>query len=121
MESKNDKRSQLEGKGIIFIWGTIYDALAESVCREIIEANMESRVGCIQMLINSGGGSCQAGFSIIDMMEWSRILICTAGFGIVGSMATLIFIAGEKGRRVIKPGTAQGMAGFDIHPDQPAR
>lgn len=106
MNTKDERRSHMEDRGIIFIWGTIDDAMAESVCRDIIELNMDGRAGCIQMLINSTGGSCQAGFAIIDMMEWSRIPVCTAGFGIVGSMATLIFIAGEKGRRVITPGTA---------------
>ena len=33
------------------------------------------------------------------MMQWSRLPIYTAGFGLVGSMASLIFIAGHPGHR----------------------
>jgi ATP-dependent Clp protease protease subunit len=58
------------------------------------------------MVINSPGGSCPAGFSIIDIMEWSRIPIYTTGIGMIASMALLIFMSGEKGRRVITPRTS---------------
>ena len=106
MKQTKEHENILEGKGIIFLWGVINDSMAENICQKIIEINVEGKVGCIQMLINSGGGSCQAGFSIIDMMEWSKIPVYTAGFGVVGSMAAMIFIAGEKGRRVLTASTA---------------
>ena len=60
----------------------------------------------IQMIINSPGGSCPAGFSIIDMMEWSRLPIYTTGIGMIASMGLLIFMTGEKGRRVITARTS---------------
>jgi ATP-dependent Clp protease, protease subunit len=106
MKMEKENPNNLVEKGIIFLWGQVTDSMAENVCRQIIETNIAGKVGSIQMLINSGGGSCQAGFSIIDMMEWSRIPIYTAGFGIVGSMASLIFIAGDNGKRVVTPSTA---------------
>lgn len=53
------------------------------------------------MIINSPGGICSAGFSIIDIMEWSTLPIFTTGIGMIASMGLLIFMTGEKGRRVV--------------------
>jgi len=106
MSEKEQSKDKLDGTGIIFIWGAIDDASAEEVCKQIIEANLQGKVKFIQMLINSCGGSCQAGFAIIDLMEWSRIPVYTAGFGLVGSMASLVFCAGAHGHRVVTPSTA---------------
>jgi ATP-dependent Clp protease protease subunit len=58
------------------------------------------------MIINSPGGSCASGFSIIDIMEWSRIPIYTTGIGLVASMSLLILMTGEKGRRVLTSRTS---------------
>lgn len=107
MKSSNDSRhAHLDDRGIIFLWGAITDAAAETVCRQIIDANLSGRNRHIQMLIHSGGGDCPAGFAIIDLMAWSRLPVHTAGFGLVGSMASLIFAAGAPGHRVITPATA---------------
>ena len=100
------KEQGLKDFGIIYISGGIDGGTAESVCKEIIEYNIKAEVNQIQMVINSPGGSCPAGFSIIDIMEWSRIPIYTTGIGMIASMALLIFMTGEKGRRVITPRTS---------------
>ena len=92
--------------GIIYVSGAIDGGAAESVCKEIIEYNIKAEVNQIQMVINSPGGSCPAGFSIIDIMEWSRIPIYTTGIGMIASMALLVFMTGDKGRRVITPRTS---------------
>jgi ATP-dependent Clp protease protease subunit len=86
--------------------GDINESSAEQLCKELIEHNIKGDVGQIQMIINSTGGSCASGFSIIDIMEWSRIPIYTTGIGIVASMALLIFMTGEKGRRVLTARTS---------------
>ena len=39
-------------------------------------------------------------------MEWSRIPIYTTGIGMIASMGLLIFMTGEKGRRVITSRTS---------------
>ncbi len=100
------KEQGLKDFGIIYISGAIDGGMAESVCKEIIEYNIKAEVNQIQMVINSPGGSCPAGFSIIDIMEWSRIPIYTTGIGMIASMALLVFMTGEKGRRVITPRTS---------------
>ena len=70
---KQKKENGLSDYGIIYISGAIDGGTAESVCKEVIEYNIKGEVNQIQMIINSPGGSCPAGFSIIDIMEWSRI------------------------------------------------
>lgn len=103
---KEKKENGLDDYGIIYMSGAINSGMAETVCKQIIEYNIKGEVNQIQMVINSPGGSCPAGFSIIDIMEWSRIPIYTTGIGMIASMGLLIFMTGEKGRRVITPRTS---------------
>jgi len=107
MSGKNGKEGKgLNEHGIIFVSGSIEDSTAEDVCKEIIEYNISGKVDHIQMIVNSSGGACPAGFAIIDIMEWSRLPIYTTGIGMIASMALLVFMTGTKGRRVITPRTS---------------
>jgi ATP-dependent Clp protease protease subunit len=103
---KEKKENGLDDYGIIYMSGAINSGVAETICKQIIEYNIKGEANQIQMIINSPGGSCPAGFSIIDIMEWSRIPIYTTGIGMIASMGLLIFMTGEKGRRVITPRTS---------------
>lgn len=105
-KNKEQKEKDLRDYGIVYVSGTINEGTAEGFCKEIIECNIRAELNQIQMIINSPGGSCPAGFSIIDIMEWSRIPIYTTGIGMIASMALLVFMAGEKGHRVITPRTS---------------
>src|SRR5512138_991540 len=105
-KERERKDGDLNDYGIIYISGTIDGGTAETVCKEIIEYNIKGEVNQVQMIINSPGGSCPAGFSIIDIMEWSRIPIYTTGIGMIASMGLLLFMTGERGRRVITPRTS---------------
>ena len=100
------ERSTLDEHGIIFLSGEIDGGRADSVCEKIIEINVGRDVDQIQLLINSPGGHCSAGFAIIDLMDWSRLPIYTTGIGMVASMALAIFMAGQKGHRVLTPRTS---------------
>jgi len=102
--SREDKA--LAEYGIIYLSGEINNGSAETICKEIIEHNIKGDVNQMQLIINSPGGACSAGFSIIDIMEWSRIPIFTTGLGMIASMGLLIFMTGEKGRRVITSRTS---------------
>lgn len=104
---KHDKNGEREAEsGIIYLFGQVDTERAAGICERIIQANLESEVPHIQLIINSPGGSLTAGFAIIDIMEWSQIPIYTTGIGMVASMGLLIFMAGEKGRRVVTPRTS---------------
>lgn len=107
--AENDKEKKDRGLtdyGIIYLSGPIQEGAAEGVCKQIIEYNIKGDVNQIQMVINSPGGACSAGFSIIDIMEWSRIPIYTTGIGMIASMGLLVFMTGERGRRVVTPRTS---------------
>lgn len=105
-KEKEQKENGLNDYGIIYLAGPINEGTSEGVCKQIIEFNIKGEVNQIQMIINSPGGSCPAGFSIIDIMEWSRIPIYTTGIGMIASMGLLVFMTGQKGRRVITPRTS---------------
>ena len=70
-----------------------------NVCKEIIEYNIKSEVAQIQLIIHSVGGSCTAGFAVIDIIEWSRIPVYTTGIGMIASMGLLVFMTGSKGHQ----------------------
>lgn len=97
--------SSLRDYGIIYLSGDT-DSVSEDICKEIIEFNISQKIQVIQLIINSPGGSCAAGFALIDIMEWSKIPIYTTGIGLIASMGLLVFMTGMKGKRIITPRTA---------------
>jgi len=56
--------------------------------------------------ICSRGGDLNACFALIDVMRGSKIPIKTIGMGMIASCGLLMFISGEKGRRVLTPNTS---------------
>lgn len=73
----------------------------------IIEANFaEQKPESLNLMICSPGGSLAAAFALIDVMRGSKIPIHTIGLGEIASAGLLIFIAGEKGKRVLTPNTS---------------
>ncbi|MDT8442382.1 MAG: ClpP family protease [Desulfuromonadales bacterium] len=105
-ESKDAEKKGLDEHGIIFLSGPVDGGSAETLCKEIIQYNLEGKVERIQLIVNSPGGSCADGFAVIDLMEWSKIPVYTIGVGMVASMGLLILMAGQKGRRVVTPNTS---------------
>ncbi len=104
-ETKQEEKG-LNEYGIIYLSGEINNDNAEAIGKQIIEHNIKGDVSQIQMIINSPGGSCSAGFSVIDIIEWSRIPVYTTGIGMIASMGLLIFMTGEQGRRVVTARTS---------------
>jgi len=58
------------------------------------------------LMICSDGGSLSDAFALIDVMRASAIPVKTIGLGSIASAGLCIFIAGEKGRRVLTPNTS---------------
>lgn len=100
------EKKGLEEYGMIFLAGAIDEAVAKSVCEQIIRINVAEEADFIQMIINSPGGACSGGWAVIDLMEWSRLPIYTTGVGMIASMALAVFMAGEEGHRVVTPRTS---------------
>ena len=97
----SERKESQSDDGILYLTGEIVDSDAERTYRQIIDYNREGKVDRIQLIINSPGGLVEAGFAIIDIMEWSRIPVHTTGIGRLASAALLIFMAGAPGRRIL--------------------
>lgn len=89
-------------KGIVILNGTIDDNTAAEVCVALLELEAESHGEQITMMVNSPGGSVQAGWQIVDTIRLIGNVetICT---GLAASMAALVVMAGKKGCRSILP------------------
>ncbi|MBF0399117.1 MAG: ATP-dependent Clp protease proteolytic subunit [Desulfobacterales bacterium] len=104
---KNDDKEEkrLEDWGILYV-SSINEGSAQSLIQQIIEYNIKRDVEQIQMIINSSGGNLVQGFGLLDIMEWSKIPIYTTGTGEVASIGLMVFMAGNKGKRVLTPKTS---------------
>jgi ATP-dependent Clp protease protease subunit len=92
----------LQSIGAYMLFRPIDEESAEDLCQFIIKANyIFPEEQPLTLLINSPGGGVYDGFGIIDLMESSRLQIQTVGIGMVASMASLIFTAGTKGKRIM--------------------
>lgn len=73
----------------------------------IFEANFaEERPEMLNLLITSPGGDLNAAFALIDVMRGSAIPVRTIGLGQIASAGLMIFIAGDKGLRMLTPNTS---------------
>ena len=90
-------RSNLINRGFIYIGSTIDDNISQEICENILYLNTtpDIQVDKIKLIINSPGGYLNSCFSIVDMMEWSRLEVETIGLGTVCSGGLIIFMAGS--------------------------
>lgn len=73
----------------------------------ILEANFsEERPELLNLIVCSPGGDLSAAFALIDTMRGSAIPIRTIGLGQIASAGLLIFVAGNKGHRILTPNTS---------------
>ena len=87
------------------------DAVTPDTCKDAIEfvlkQNTEKKKQKrLQFMICSPGGQIPECFALIDIMKGSRIPIHTVGLGCIASCGLLLFIAGEKGKRILTPNTS---------------
>lgn len=73
----------------------------------IFDANFsEERPDMLNLLVCSPGGDLNAAFALIDTMRGSAIPVRTIGLGQIASAGLMIFIAGDKGKRILTPNTS---------------
>lgn len=73
----------------------------------IIEANFaEEKPEALNLMICSPGGDLNAAFALIDVMRGSAIPVNTIGIGQIASAGLIIFLAGQKGNRILTPNTS---------------
>lgn len=76
------------------------DFFTEGVSLKSIREQVEGQdIDVLNVYINSGGGEVTEGFAIYDYLNTLPFTINTIAQGIVGSIATVIFQAGKKGKR----------------------
>jgi ATP-dependent Clp protease, protease subunit len=84
---------------IVVIGGQIDDALANSVCSQLLVLEAQAPGEDITLYINSPGGSVDAGFAIYDTMRSLDCDVATVAMGLAASMGQFLLVAGTKGKR----------------------
>ena len=89
------------------LMGDINMESAKQTVEWIFEANFaDTRPDMLNMIITSPGGDLNAAFAVIDTMKGSAIPIRTIGLGQIASAGLMIFLAGQKGERILTPNTS---------------
>ncbi|MCL5410815.1 MAG: ATP-dependent Clp endopeptidase proteolytic subunit ClpP [Patescibacteria group bacterium] len=102
-ERAYDIYSRLLKDRIIFLGGSINDAVASTVIAQLLFLESEDSKKDIQMYINSPGGEVYSGMAIYDTMNYVKSPISTICVGLAASMAAFLLAGGEKGKRFSLP------------------
>ena len=110
MASEETKKevSSLTDAGYHLMFSDIDMNSVQSAIEWIMEANLttDKKHKELNLVICSPGGDLPACFALIDVMRGSAIPIKTTGLGMIASCGLLLFISGEKGRRMLTPNTS---------------
>ena len=102
-ERSYDIYSRLLKDRIVFLSGEIEDNMANLVVAQLLFLEMEDPDADISLYINSPGGSVYAGLGIYDTMQYINSDVSTICTGMAASMAAVLLVAGEKGKRYALP------------------
>ncbi|MBS0242660.1 MAG: ATP-dependent Clp protease proteolytic subunit, partial [Proteobacteria bacterium] len=98
-----DLPSRMLQERIIFVIGPIEDAMATSICMQLLFLEAQNPKKEIAMYINSPGGVVTSGMAIYDTMQFIKCPIATLCIGQAASMGSLLLTAGRKGMRYALP------------------
>ena len=94
-----DVFSRLMMDRIIFLGTPIDDYTANIIQAQLLYLDTSDPGKDISIYINSPGGSVYAGYGIYDTMQFVSSQVSTICTGIAASMAAVLLVAGEKGKR----------------------
>lgn len=94
-----DVFSRLMMDRIIFLGTQIDDYTANVIQAQLLYLDTSDPGKDISIYINSPGGSVYAGLGIYDTMQFIGSKVSTICTGIAASMASVLLVAGEKGKR----------------------
>ncbi|MDR0835704.1 MAG: ATP-dependent Clp endopeptidase proteolytic subunit ClpP [Tannerella sp.] len=94
-----DVFSRLMMDRIIFLGTQIDDYTANVIQAQLLYLDTSDPGKDISIYINSPGGSVYAGYGIYDTMQYITSDVSTICTGIAASMASVILVAGNKGKR----------------------
>ena len=115
-----DVFSRLMMDRIIFLGTEVNDYTANVVQAQLLYLDSADPDKDISIYLNSPGGSVYAGLGIYDTMQFVHSEVSTICTGLAASMAAVLLVAGQKGKRAALPhsrimihqpmGGAQGQA-----------
>lgn len=94
-----DVFSRLMMDRIIFLGTQVDDYTANVIQAQLLYLDSADSGKDISIYINSPGGSVYAGYGIYDTMQFINSQVSTICTGIAASMAAVLLVAGEKGKR----------------------
>lgn len=98
-----DVFSRLMMDRIIFLGTQIDDYTANVIQAQLLFLDSSDPGRDISIYINSPGGSVYAGYGIYDTMQYINCDVSTICTGIAASMASVLLVAGQKGKRLALP------------------
>ncbi|MDR1623596.1 MAG: ATP-dependent Clp endopeptidase proteolytic subunit ClpP [Tannerellaceae bacterium] len=98
-----DVFSRLMMDRIIFLGTQVNDYTANVIQAQLLYLDSNDPGKDISIYINSPGGSVYAGYGIYDTMQFIGSDISTICTGIAASMASVLLVAGAKGKRFALP------------------
>ena len=102
-ERSFDIYSRLLRDRIIFIGEPIESNMASSIIAQLLFLEAEDSSKDICIYINSPGGDVTSGLAIYDTMKFIKPQVQTVCVGMAASMAAVLLLAGEKGKRFALP------------------
>lgn len=102
-ERSMDIYSRLLADRIVFIGSEINDQVANNVVAQLIFLRANEPKKPINIYLNSPGGHIPSGLAIYDTMCYLECEINTYCIGMAASMASLLLVAGTKGKRYALP------------------
>ena len=94
-----DVFSRLMMDRIIFLGAQIDDYTANVIQAQLLYLDSSDTGKDVSIYINSPGGSVYAGLGIYDTMQYISSDVSTICTGMAASMAAVLLVAGEKGKR----------------------
>ena len=98
-----DVFSRLMMDRIIFLGTGINDYTANVIQAQLLFLDSSDPGKDISIYINSPGGSVYAGYGIYDTMQYISCDVSTICTGMAASMASVLLVAGKKGKRFALP------------------
>ena len=100
--------TELSERGFNMFMGDVTQETMKPLIEWIIAENFnqEKKKKELTLGVCSPGGDLNACFALVDVMKGSQIPIRTIGMGMIAACGLLMFISGEKGRRILTPNTS---------------
>ena len=102
MENNTTLRLNQDSR-VLVVNGEITDELCTQACIALLQLEAENDREDITLMINSPGGSVQAGFMLIDTIGVLKCDVEVICLGLAASMGAMILMAGTKGKRKALP------------------